>query len=132
MTVRQIILAFIDRINAHDVEGLAELMSDDHTFIDAHGNEVVGREKMSAGWRGYFEWFPDYYIEVNDVFEGDVSDRGQTVALLGFAGGSFKGKQSECWRLPAAWKASVINGRVTLWQVFADTKIPFEIIERNS
>ena len=132
MTVRQIILAFIDRINAHDVEGLAELMSDDHTFIDAHGNEVVGREKMSAGWRGYFEWFPDYYIEVNDVFEGDVSDRGQTFALLGFAGGSFKGKQSECWRLPAAWKASVEHGRVTLWQVFADTKIPFEIIERNS
>ncbi len=69
MTDRQTILAFIDRINAHDVEGLAELMSDDHTFIDAHGNEVVGREKMSAGWRGYFEWFPDYYIEVNDVFE---------------------------------------------------------------
>ena len=130
--VKDTVLAFIDCINAHDVEGLAELMSDDHTFIDAHGNQVSGKEKMSAGWRGYFEWFPDYYIEVNDVFEGDVSDRGQTFALFGFAGGSFKGKQSECWRLPAGWKASVIDGRVTLWQVFADTKIPFEIIERNS
>ena len=36
--VKDTVLAFIDRINAHDVEGLAELMSDDHTFIDAHGN----------------------------------------------------------------------------------------------
>jgi len=132
MTNQETVLAFIRSINAHDVEGLGELMSVDHTFIDAHGNEVVGKEKMIAGWRAYFEWFPDYYIEVNDVFEGEVSDRGQTFALFGFAGGSFKGKQSECWRLPAAWKASVINGRVTLWQVFADTKIPFEIIERNS
>jgi len=28
-------------------------------------------------------------------------------------------------------KAEVKDGRVTLWQVFADTKIPFEILERN-
>src|SRR6267143_582150 len=135
--VKDPVLAFIDRITAHDVEGLGELMSDDHTFIDAHGNEVVGREKMFAGWRGYFEWFPDYYIEVNEVFEGrnalgsdeasgvvEARENGETFALFGFAGGSFEGKPSEGWRLPAAWKASVTNGRVTLWQVFADTKIP--------
>ena len=131
--VKDTVLAFIDRINAHHVEGLAELMSDDHTFIDAHGNQASGKETMIAGWHGYFEWFPDYYIEITDVFEKlDASADDQTFALFGFAGGSFKGKQSECWRLPAAWKASVEHGRVTLWQVFADTKIPFEIIERNS
>src|SRR5713226_702608 len=129
--MNETLLAFIDRINAHDVEGLAALMSDDHTFIDAHGNEVVGKEKMDAGWRGYFEWFADYHIEVTDVFEGESSDQGQMSALFGFAGGSFKNKPTESWRLPAAWKAVVKDGRVTLWQVFADTKIPFEIIERN-
>jgi ketosteroid isomerase-like protein len=32
-TMRETILAFIDRINAHDAEGLGALMSDDHTFI---------------------------------------------------------------------------------------------------
>jgi ketosteroid isomerase-like protein len=127
MTNKETILAFIAGINAHDVEGLGALMSDDHTFIDAHGNQVSGREKMSAAWRGYFEWFLDYYIEVTDVFE-----EGENFAMFGFAGGSFKNKESESWRLPAAWKASVKDGRVALWQVFADTKIPFEIIERNS
>jgi len=127
MTNNETILAFINRINAHDVAGLGALMSDDHTFIDAHGNQVAGREKMIAGWRGYFEWFPDYFIEVTDVF-----DDGERLALFGFAGGAFKGKQTESWRLPAAWRAIVKEGRVTLWQVFADTKIPFEIIERNS
>jgi len=127
MSIKQTILAFIDRINAHDVEGLGALMSDDHTFIDAHGNQVNGRDKMIQGWRAYFEWFPDYYIEVTDVFED-----GEKVAMFGFAGGSFQGKPTESWRLPAAWKASVKDDRVTLWQVFADTKIPFEIIERNA
>jgi hypothetical protein len=125
--MKETVLTFIDRINAHDVEGLAALMSDDHTLIDAHGNQVSGREKMIAGGRGYFEWFPDYYIGVTDVFEAS-----EKLALFGFAGGSFKGKPTESWRLPAAWKAIVKDGRVTLWQVFADTKIPFEIIERNS
>jgi len=121
------VLAFIERINAHDVEGLGALMSDDHTFIDAHGNQVSGREKMIAGWRAYFEWFPDYFIEVTEVFDG-----GDKLALFGFAGGTFKNKEGESWRLPAAWKAVVKDGRGTLWQVFADTKIPFEIIERNA
>ncbi len=126
MTDRETILAFIDQINAHNVAGLAALMSDDHIFIDAHGNEVHGKEKMAAGWRGYFEWFPDYYIEVIDVFEN-----GGAFAMFGFAGGSYKGKLDASWRLPAAWKAIVKDTHITLWQVFADTKIPFEIIEWN-
>ena len=100
MTNRETILAFIDRINAHDLEGLGALMSDDHTFMDAHGNQVSGREKMIAGWHGYLEWFPDYSIEVTEVFEDD-----DKLALFGFAGGSFKNKEGETWRLPAAWKA---------------------------
>ena len=126
MNNRETVLAFIDQINAHDVDGLGQLMTDDHRFIDAHGNEVVGKGTMTAGWRGYFEMFPVYSIEVNDLFE-----KGDTFAMFGFAGGSFRGKAEASWQLPAAWKAIVKDGRVALWQVFADTKIPFEIIERN-
>ena len=125
--MNETIRAFIDCINTHDVDGLAALMSDDHTFIDAHGNEVGGKDKMITGWQGYFAWFPDYFIEVTDVFED-----GEKFAMFGFAGGSFKGEKTESWRLPAAWKAIIKNGRVSLWQVFADTKIPFEIMERNT
>ena len=131
MTNKETVLDFVDAINVHDVNRLADLMSEDHAFIDAHGNQVVGKEKMSAGWRGYFEWFPDYLIEVSEVFEGDSSEAGQTFAMFGFAGGSFKGKSDANWRLPAAWKAIVKENRIALWQVFADTKIPFEIIGRN-
>jgi ketosteroid isomerase-like protein len=125
MTDKEIVLAFVDAINRRDCGSLGELMADDHCFIDAHGNEVVGRDKMIAGWRGYFGMFPDYSIEVNEIFAN-----GNSFAMFGFAGGSFKGKVEMGWRLPAAWKAIVRDGRIALWQVFADTKIPFEIIER--
>ena len=127
MTSKEIILAFIDRINAHDVDGLALLMTDDHRFTDAHGNEVVGRDKMVAGWRGYFGIFPDYSLEIEEIFE-----EGERFALFGFAGGSFHGRPDASWRLPAALRAIVKDKRLASWQVFADTRIPFEIIERSS
>ena len=126
MTSKETVVAFVNAINAHDLDALAELMSDDHTFIDAHGNEVTGREQMIAGWRGYFEWFPDYRIEVAQIFED-----GDNFGMFGYASGSFKGKADSSWRLPAAWNASVKDGHVSLWQVFADTKIPFETISRD-
>ena len=126
MTNRELIIAFVAAINARAPDVLAELMSADHTFIDAHGNEVVGREKMRAGWAGYFEWFPDYEIELAQIFE-----HGEEFGLFGYAGGSFKGDPERRWRLPAAWRAVVEDQRVALWQVYADTKIPFEIIERG-
>jgi len=122
--MNETIQAFIESINAHDVGSLAKLMTDDHVFIDSYGNEMQGKETMIAGWRGYFEWFPDYYIEISEVFQN-----GESFAIFGFAGGSFKGNDDAEWRLPAAWKVMVKDGRVDLWQVFADTKIPFESIE---
>ena len=36
----QIALAFVDRINAHDVEGLCELMMEDHRFIEQRATRV--------------------------------------------------------------------------------------------
>jgi ketosteroid isomerase-like protein len=124
--MNETIQAFIESINAHDLESLGKLMSDDHVFIDAYGNEMQGKETMTAGWRGYFEWFPDYYIEISEVFQN-----GESFAIFGFAGGSFKGNDDAEWRIPAAWKASVKDGRIDLWQVFADTKIPFEMMEQQ-
>jgi len=81
--------AFVDCINAHDVDGLAALMRDGHVFIDAHGNKVRGKEAITAGWHGYFEWFADYRIEVFEVFENE-----ETLGIFGFAGGSFKGNEN--------------------------------------
>jgi len=122
---------FVDAINQHDIDKIYSLLTADHKFIDAHGNEVVGKDKMKAGWVGYFQWFPDYKIEIKDIFEN-----GNTIAAFGFASGTFKGLKSDknenYWRLPASWKAIVENNKIKLWQVYADTKIPFDIIDKNS
>jgi ketosteroid isomerase-like protein len=127
---KEIIFKFANEINEHRIEAIYSLMTDDHMFIDAHGNEVVGKDKMKAAWTGYFQWFPDYKIEITDIFEN-----GEAFGAFGYASGSFQGKKTgsieNYWRLPASWRVVVSNNKIKLWQVYADTKIPFDIIGRN-
>ena len=66
---KAIILQFTEAINEHDLEKLGILMTDGHQFIDAHNNIVKGKEKMLNGWRRYYEWFPDYKIEVETILQ---------------------------------------------------------------
>jgi hypothetical protein len=126
-------------------------MSDDHKFIDAHGNEVSGKDLMKAGWDGYFSIFPDYLIEITDIFLKPepmalktgkskvpvklVYNRNDFIFAFGFASGTYKGMKikdnNNYFRIPACWKAIVEDGKVKLWQVYCDTKIPYDIIERG-
>ena len=125
----QIVQDFANAINEHNVDKICSLMTDNHRFIDSEGNQTAGKEQMRRGWIGYFQLFPDYKIEVTEIFFND-----DTVAAFGFASGTFQGQSNRTdnyWRLPAAWKAVIKNGKIDLWQVFADAKIPFDIINRN-
>lgn len=123
---KQVALDFVEAINAHDADRIVSLMTDNHVFIDAYGNSE-SKEAMTQGWPGYFSWFPDYLIEIDDVFES-----GDTVVLLGYASGTYNGistpDNKNYWRIPAAWRVIVENNLVKVWQVYADSKIPFDII----
>ncbi len=103
-------------------------MSENHTFIDAHENIMEGMETMQKGWEGYFNLFPDFKIEITDLYE-----YGNTFVMFGYASGTFKGinPDSNYWKLPAAWKAEVEDNKIKIWQVYCDTKIPFDIMEKN-
>ena len=41
-----VVRTYIERINAHDIEGLAACLSVDHRFIDSLGALFVGRETL--------------------------------------------------------------------------------------
>jgi ketosteroid isomerase-like protein len=127
----KIIIEFIDSINKKDLEKISLLMSEYILFIDAHGNEVQGNHRMKAGWKLYFEWFPDYQIEITETLTN-----GELIAVFGFASGTFRGirteKNENFWKIPASWKIKLENDKIALWQVFADTKIPYDIIAKNS
>ena len=129
MTKQEIVSAFIDRINAHDVDGMCALMDEDHTFIDGLGHSVKGPEAMRQAWESYFAMMPDYWIKVDRVFED-----GGVLAVFGTAGGTVakdgRLDPANRWEIPAAWLAVVGPTGIVRWQVFADTGPVREIMAR--
>ena len=121
MTPGQVVFRFVDRINAGDVAGLADLMTGDHEFRDSMGTPVSGREAMREAWSSYFAMVPDYRIDVDEIFTS-----GAVVVLLGTASGTLSRDGSlrpeDAWSTPAAFRAHVAAGLVAAWRVYADNE----------
>lgn len=126
-SARDVALAFVDRVNRHDMQGLVALMTEDHCFVDGLGQIVSGREQMEKAWHGYFRWFPDYCIKIDDTFRSR-----NVVALFGTAQGTYSTHEKllaeNHWEIPAAWRAVIRRGRVSEWRVYADNEPVWKIM----
>jgi ketosteroid isomerase-like protein len=123
MKPEEVFMLFVAGINRHDVQALTALMTPNHTFIDSVGRRLEGAVSMEAGWRGYFQMCPDYWIRTDNVMADN-----NVVLAVGEAGGTI---DSVAWQTPAAWKAVVHEGRVAEWRVFADNKPVYEILAKR-
>ncbi|MGD9396808.1 MAG: nuclear transport factor 2 family protein [Candidatus Thorarchaeota archaeon] len=103
-------LRFNERINARDLTGLGEMMTEDHVFIDIPGEVHEGRPLMVSGWFDFFKTYPDYR---NNFTHIEVIDG--VVVMVGF---------SECSHDPldgpAIWTAKIRDGLVAEWRVYDD------------
>jgi ketosteroid isomerase-like protein len=106
-----IALHFNECINNRDLAGLAALLTDDHTFIDAASTAVRGTGRVVEAWQGFFALFPDY----RNLFDR-VESRQDLVAIMG---------RSTCSEPqldgPALWTAKVRGDQVAEWRVYTDT-----------
>lgn len=122
--------AFFEAINAHDPDKLAELMTEDHVFTDSLGAALGGRENLRVRWRSYFAFCPDYRVSHAAIFYA-----GETVAAFGSAGGTIRvnGQMpaENKWRIPAAWRVIVQDGRIREFQVYADNKPVYDILAKS-
>jgi uncharacterized protein (TIGR02246 family) len=120
-SAKSIAQAFVRAINRQDSAALAELMTPDHRFIDSLGNVVEGRDKMRAGWAGYFRMVPDYSVAVEETC-GD----GSVVVLLGVGQGTYapdgRLTAENRWQTPVAIRAAIEDDKVAEWRVYADNE----------
>lgn len=125
----QAVLEFEKLINARNPEAICALMTADGEFIDSLGNRIQGPEKLRAAWAGYFKMVPDYSISHSEIFA-----EGNTVAVFGSAQGTFPKdgqlRKKDVWKTPAAWRAVVKEGKIAVWQVYADNE-PIRAIMRK-
>jgi hypothetical protein len=105
-------------------------MTSDGEFIDALGSRVQDLTKLRSAWEGYFKMVPDYSISHSEIFAN-----GDTVAVFGSAQGTFSQdgwlSKENFWKTPAAWRAVVKDGKIAIWQVYADNE-PIRALMRKS
>jgi len=106
-TLMLVALRFNDSINRQDIEGLVELMTDDHTFIDNEGNITKGKNAMKDCWGKFFKEYPNYR---NKFISVTVQDN--VVVMVGYSTCSFKRLEG-----PSIWTAKIRNGFVSEWKV---------------
>jgi len=74
---------------------------------------------------------PDYSISHSEIFAD-----GKTVAVFGSAQGTFAKDgvlhKENFWKTPAAWRAVVEDGKIAIWQVYADNEAIRAIMRKAS
>ncbi len=106
-----IAVEFNEYINKKDLTGLAQLMTDDHAFIDREGKIHQPKNVMIEGWRQFFNEFPDY----KNTFT-QIESRDNLVAILGYAFWSTKQPYD-----PVIWTATIVGDLVREWRIYPDT-----------
>lgn len=106
-----IVLQFNECINKQNIDGLAALTTDDHTFIDSVNSVIHGKEKSLESWGRFFELFPDY----RNVFE-KLESQNNFVLITGHS--ICLGKRLDG---PALWTAKIKDDKFAEWRVYHDT-----------
>lgn len=104
-------LLYNENINTRNLEGVIELMAENHQFIDIE-NRVEDKEQMKTSWKEFFEEFPDYI----NVFHTVIS-RDNFVILLGHSECSVSSLDG-----PAIWTARIENDKVAEWRIYLDNE----------
>ncbi len=117
------VVSFIDCINRGDLDGLTELMTDDHALVVLDEAPLVGCSQNRQAWHDYFTSFPDYVI-----YPRHIAGAGHSVAVLGTTTGSHLGlSDEEEMKLDVVWLAQVVDGHLSLWRVAETPELRDEV-----
>jgi uncharacterized protein (TIGR02246 family) len=109
---KEVTQMFLERINAGDADGLAALMTDDHTFVNAVGAELAGRDVARDAYAEYFRERPDFKILVDAM-----AVSGDGVAIVGTTQGSCDDPAAER-RSTCVWTTRVRDGLVAEFRLY--------------
>lgn len=125
---RAVALAFVEQINAHAVDGIVGLLSDDYHFVNSSGDEFQGRQFMRETWADQFAKHPDFRIRVKTV----IADA-NGVALFGFSEGTYAPdgelREENRWSVPAAFLLTARGGKVTYFESFSDASMVYDLMQ---
>lgn len=131
MDMKHTVLAFIDRINDHDVEGIVDLLDDDYHFVNSAGDKFAGHDFMRQTWQSQFNLHPDFRIRVQRIIADEDG-----VAVFGWSEGTYAPdgvmRDENRWEVPAAFLGIAHDGKMTHWEVYSDASIVFDLMKARN
>ena len=131
LVMKETVLKFIDRINAHDVDGIMALVSDQYEYVNSSGEHFRDNQFIRETWRAQFENHPDYRIRVQRV----VADS-EGVGIFGIAEGTYapdgKLREEDHWEVPSAFLCIAREGKVTYFESYSDASIIFSVMKSRT
>lgn len=129
---KQTVLAFVEAINAHDVNAIVDLLSADYEFVNSSGDRFHQSPQFFRDeWSSQFAKHPDFRIRVGKV----IADA-EGVALFGYSEGTYAPdgelRPENRWSVPAAFLAMARNGKVTYFESFSDASMVYDLIQSRA
>jgi ketosteroid isomerase-like protein len=129
----EVVLKFEQMINSRNPDAVCTLLTEDLVFIGFPRKPRSRLGESAQAWAGYFKMVQDYSISHSEIFANGV-----TVAVFGSAQGTFSNskdgqmKKEDFWKTPSAWRAVIKDGKIAVWQVFADNEPIRAVMRRYS
>lgn len=117
-----VVLQFNACINEGDLQGLSDLMTEDHVFIDSSNDVHRGKDLMVKGWENFFSQYPDYLNHFSIL-----ESRGNLVLVIGLSTCSYEPLDG-----PALWSAKVEDDHIAEWRVYVDNEKNRELLGLHS
>lgn len=108
---KTVALEFNECINNRNIDLLAELMTDDHSFIDSADNHLKGKQHCLTAWSSFFNSFPDY----KNIF-GIITSNDNMATMQGRSHCADKRLEGK-----AIWTARITGNKISEWRVYEDT-----------
>jgi ketosteroid isomerase-like protein len=104
-------LLFNECINNRDIEGLVDLMTDDHSLVCNGHIDTKDKDSSKEAWASFFGMYPDYRNHFSRV-----ESRDDFVVIIGKS----TCPNEEKLNTSALWSARIQNDKVSVWQVYED------------
>lgn len=107
--------AWLEAINAHDVQGVLACFTDDAVFTDVGTGQVArGKDEMRAMLEGLFATFSGLRVDLRSAF-GDGNSLVHEFTMSGVHSGSVPGLEAtgKSFTLPGAIVADLRDGRLS-------------------
>ncbi len=117
-------LRYVHAINAHDINSIANLLSDQCVFVDNNTDEHPGKETLVRNWGYYLEKWPNVVMLISEIYVQD----NQALLIYRATGSYYNLPDIEDFQIARMLHTQVENDRIVMYHFLEYSEEQFDKI----